>query len=131
MDVALLRRLPHELIDKIFAYIATPQSPALMTDIRSFYADRQRAYVLPAPVAFPSNLAREVFLFINRGYSIEYGFMHDIYDLWMRNFRLQTIADVDAHVNAVISKSPRTTFAMFWGMMTPRERAAFLKNIKP
>jgi hypothetical protein len=136
INTAAMRKLPLELLVLIFGYIVTPQPRRLLDDIRDFHDTRLVATVVysmrtaHAPAMtysdFKIHMAHEVILYVNRDFAPDHGFVHDMYAIWMRSDRFWSLAEVDAHVYALLRARPQSTFAAFWGMMVAAERAAFI-----
>jgi hypothetical protein len=134
INTAAMRKLPLEVLVLIFSYIGNPQPRRLLDDIRDFHDTRLVATVIysmrTAPAMtyrdFKIHMAHEVILYVNRDFAPDHGFVHDMYNIWMRSDRFWSLADVDAHVYALLRARPHSTFAAFWGMMNAAERAAFI-----
>jgi hypothetical protein len=127
---ARIRALPEELAVLIAAYTASPQPRALMRDLRDYCCGARalrEEYIRRVGEKDACNvMALDVFLFANRGMVMRDGFSHDVYEMMMRDPRLHTLAEADTRVIEVYRRRDGcAAFALFWGMMTYPERAAF------
>lgn len=127
----LLKRLPPELISLIFSYTYTPQPIALLHNLRDYFQTKQIIsniyYSTYMSIIVPDKIVVDIFFFVNRFMPLSEGFSHDMYEIWFRDWRLQTIPEVDAQVNAIIKRRTiPAIFTLFWAMMLPVERANFI-----
>jgi hypothetical protein len=131
VNLKLMRVLPPELIAFIFSYTYTPQPALLLLNLRNYCQTKQIIaniyYSTYMSMIVPEKIVVDIFFFINRYMPLSDGFSHDMYEIWFRDLRLQTIPDVDEQVNAIIRhRTSPAIFSLFWAMMLPHERANFI-----
>jgi hypothetical protein len=130
------KKLPIELITHIFSYIYSPQSPKLLYDIRDYGESKETVYEIYrsyyTPTIMHHKMAFDVFLITNRYVDyLQDGFLHNFYEIWMRDLRLQTIEAVDNFVSAILERrNPKSVFSLFWGLMNEKEREFFIQVAK-
>ena len=127
------KKIPIELLNYIFSYTYTPQLPGLLCDIRDYTESKQIIYEIYGSIYYTPTLMHQrmvYHLFLITNNYLDYlqdGFLHNFYEIWMRNLRLQTIDDVDIFVTAILERINQTTvFSLFWGLMNKKERKLFI-----
>ena len=126
-----IHKLPKDLSFLISTYIASPQPPELMNDVRDYYElyETYRININDGPTkTSPSTMmALDIFIFAARMMLInDDRYTHNIYDILMRDTRYHTQDAAYEHMAAVyFYRNARTSFMLFWGLMTHPERTTF------
>jgi hypothetical protein len=103
-----------------------------MVDLRDYWLGAQSLYetytvsIGDGPTEAATMMALDIFVFAARVMVVDEGYSHDIHDILMRDPRRRTPDEAYAHMAAVYrDRSGCAAFSLFWGLMTPAERAAF------
>jgi len=135
MDPGLLRKIPLDvIINHIIPYTYAKQPPRLMSDIRSFHEDYR---IIANYYYYELNeyiLLRDIVYFYNSGHPIDAGIEQAFVYKLNRNISLQKKPLEQKYVfivlryyeNIIVNADKKIKF--LWGLLTPRERTAFINR---
>ena len=124
--IKLLKRMPEEIIDKIFAYTYSPQSPDLMEDVRNYIKTFDEiSYIyynywiegLPFPIIVQTNQDKQ-WLF------------RDLFSCRLVSDLKPTCSRLCMHSSFLKEKIEETRIRLIWGLLKPDQRDEFVNTRK-
>jgi hypothetical protein len=129
-------KLPKELIYIILSYTPCPQSKELTEDIKNFYESKQillqkyhNYWIFIWQENEPADkewVINDLYRYSNRNIPTMNGYVDKFYELFFRNFDIQTKEQVNQYITILNNKSLDTQINIFWGLLKPKERNEFI-----
>lgn len=132
-----LRRLPQELVLKIWSYTYSQQSPELLADIRDYltsldfihcyYYDR---YMEMGYTEYKYWLVNNIF-----GYIVFFSYEEDrsfYNEFWRRSFQCRQIPleNLSDYIYRLENNKIETQIRLLWALLYPEERAEFIDSVE-
>ena len=122
-----IHKLPEDISFLISTYIGKPQPPELMRELRDYNVLYNTYSIKYGKSISCTIMAIDIFIFASRMMTDNNNmYTHNLYDILMRDPRQHTQDDAYEHMAKVYrEKNARTSFMIFWGLMTHIERNSF------
>jgi len=128
-------KLPIELIYIILSYTPQPQSKELTNDIKNFYESKQillqtyhNYWIFVWQENEPADkewIINDFYRYSNKNSLTINGYKDEFYELFFRNFNIQTKEKVNEYIIKLHNKSLDSQINIFWGLLNPKERNEF------
>ena len=131
-------KLPIELIYIIISYTYRPQSKELNKDIRNYYQSRKillqsyhNYWIFICQQNIPTDkewIINDLYRYSNKNTPTMNGYQDEFYELFFRNFNIQTKEQVNQYITILDNKSLDTLINIFWGLLNFKERNEFIST---
>ena len=129
---AYISKLPNEIIQNIIGYTITPQSLNLRNDIQSYILSLRRitylynqywtVYMHEEEEEYKNWIVNDIIHYMNQYQGTMYGYVEKFYNIFLRNTRLNTQADVNKYYKQLEKMNVERQINSLWGLLTPSER---------
>lgn len=131
--VSNLRRLPNDIVLKIWSYSYSPQPCALMEDIRDYGNTLEYMRLYYYEKYQTDELDRIIYDLFN--YISFFSFSEDrsyYVDFWRRNIYCRSMSEesINYYINRMENNVGETQIRLLWGMLYPVEREDFIDAIE-
>jgi len=136
MDI--LSRLPEELQGYIYSYTYRPQSKFLLEYIYSFIESKKELHqkyhdfwIVHLHMSIPEDrrwLINDFFYYANEYKPTMFGYSDMFYQLFLRNYGIHTMEEVEAFVRRLGKKDVDTQINVVLGLFTPDQREDLCMN---
>lgn len=132
-----MKKLPIEIIYIIQSYSYSQQNAEHLEDIRHFYKSKRLLLSLYNKKIvldlidmhfFSTNnedkiwLINDIFAWSNNNYPTNICYINKFYNIFFRNFMLNSMAKIDKYIENMEKKFIDTQINIFWGLITVNER---------
>jgi hypothetical protein len=131
-------KLPKELIYIILSYTPQPQSKELTNDIRNYYESKKillqsyhNYWIFICQQNTPADkewIINDLYRYSNKNTPTMNGYQDEFYELFFRNFNIQTKEEVNQYITILDNKSLDTLINIFWGLLNFKERNDFIST---
>ena len=122
--IKLLKRLPTEIINKIFSYTYSPQSPELMQNIQNFKKTFDKINCIlynfwirdfSFPILVKTNLDKQ-------------WLVRDLFNWYPHTQPVWSTLREIKNLKLLANKREETIIRLIWGILTPNERKRFVNE---